>query len=223
MKADVSIVIPTYNRQEYLAEAVESCLSQTYSDLELLVVDDGSTDDTPELMEHYLQTDSRVRYFRKENGGPADAMNYGCERADGEVLMFAASDDIQLPNKVQDSIDALAGYDFAYTGYYHANAQGVAWEYCPPYPITRESIIACKCASGGALVFWKRVWQQTPYRSDLRVNEDLALLIDFYKKGYSWNFLDVPTYKYRLLPDGMSYSRKAEVDALTQELIKELA
>jgi glycosyltransferase involved in cell wall biosynthesis len=212
-----SIIIPTYNRSEYLAEAVESCLNQTVP-CEVVIVDDGSTDSTEELIEYYKD---RVLYLKKENGGPASAMNYGIERCSGDILMFGASDDIQLPNKVELSLQAIQRADIGYTGYYYCNTKGEVWEYIHATPTNRESIINGTCASGGALTFKRSLWEKIPYRN-LPLNEDLAWVIDAYKLGCTFNYIDEPTYKYRVLPDGLSYSRKKEVDNLTKELLKEI-
>ncbi len=86
----VSVVIPTYNRARYLVEAIESVLTQTLADREVIVVDDGSTDDTPAVIAPYLD---RVRFLRQENRGLAAARNAGIREARGEFVAFLDSDD----------------------------------------------------------------------------------------------------------------------------------
>lgn len=219
----VSIILPTYNRAEYLAEAVKSCLNQTYADIEVVVVDDGSTDRTPKLMEYLLGTDSRLVYlpFGETNRGPAMAMNYGMGRATGSVFMFAASDDIQLPEKVERGLLALGTADIGYTGYYHCDDRARIFEYCPPLPLTLENIRGNTAASGEALVIRKEVFGRTPFR-DMPFNEDQAFLVDAYKAGYTYGMLDEPTFRYRLLRTGLSYANKKAVDLSVKELQKEL-
>lgn len=97
----VSIVVTTYNggKRGYLREAVESVLSQTDREFELLIVDDGSTDGTPEICRTFT-SDPRVRYIRKENGGPASARNAGIAEAKGDVVCFLDDDDAWLPEKL---------------------------------------------------------------------------------------------------------------------------
>ena len=103
----VSIVIPTYNRENFLPRAVESVLSQTYDDIEIIVVDDGSTDGTPEVMEKYAENEN-VRYVRKEeNAGANVARNDGVRKSEGEYVMFLDSDDELLSNAVERCIDIL--------------------------------------------------------------------------------------------------------------------
>ncbi len=222
-EVSVSIIMPTWNRADYLAEALESCLKQDYKKYDIIVVDDGSTDSTPRLMEYFLKKyPDKIKYFKKENGGPASAMNYGCQKSDADVFMFAASDDVQLPEKISIGLEALGMNDFGYSGYHHANTKAEPWEYCPPLPFTLENIKECKGPSGGALVMWRKTWEATPFREELKVNEDLAWTIDAYKKDYKGGLVDKPTFLYRMLPDGMSFGRKKEVDTTTSELLKEL-
>ena len=89
----ISVIIPCYNSGKYLPDSIESILKQTYQHIECIVVDDGSTDDTEQIVCGYVKTDERVRYFKKENGGPATARNFGIGKARGEYIQFLDSDD----------------------------------------------------------------------------------------------------------------------------------
>jgi glycosyltransferase involved in cell wall biosynthesis len=100
----VSIVIPTYNRSGIVRRAIDSVLAQTYADLEVVVVDDGSTDDTRAVLENY---ESRVRYVRQENAGPAAARNHGMRVARGEFIGFLDSDDLYFPENVAAHLRAF--------------------------------------------------------------------------------------------------------------------
>jgi len=94
----VSIVIPTYNRSNIVRRAIDSVLAQSFTDLEILVVDDGSTDDTRAALAGYPE---RVRYVHQENGGPAAARNHGMRLARGEYIGFLDSDDAYLQGNVE--------------------------------------------------------------------------------------------------------------------------
>lgn len=89
----ISVIVPVYNIIPYLPRCVESLQRQTYGNLEILLVDDGSTDDTPALCDRLAQEDARIRVFHKENGGPSSARNYGLTQAVGEYVGFVDSDD----------------------------------------------------------------------------------------------------------------------------------
>jgi len=100
----VSVIIPTYNRGHVVPEAIESVLRQTYPNLEVIVVDDGSADNTPECLQQFA---GRIRVITQENAGPAAARNRGIEMARGELIAFLDSDDLWLPTKLERQVTLL--------------------------------------------------------------------------------------------------------------------
>ncbi len=109
----VSVVIPVHNGERYLAQAIESVLSQTHRDLELLIVDDGSTDATASILRHYAAIDPRVRCLCQENRGVAAAANRGLEEAHAAWVARLDADDVFLPEKLERQIAFLARYPVA--------------------------------------------------------------------------------------------------------------
>jgi glycosyltransferase involved in cell wall biosynthesis len=107
----VSVILPTYNRAKFLPQAFASIKSQHCTDWELIVVDDGSTDATPELVEQFRADVAQpVRYIRQANGGPYAARNTGLDAARGEYVAFFDSDDVWLPHHLRDCAEALAAH-----------------------------------------------------------------------------------------------------------------
>lgn len=108
MKNDplISNIIPVYNGERYLAEAIESVLAQTYRNIEIIIVDDGSTDGSAEVAKHYK---SPVRYYFQSNSGAGAARNRGIALAQGNFLAFLDADDLWLPDKLKLQIAAFAG------------------------------------------------------------------------------------------------------------------
>lgn len=102
----VSVVITTFNRAEYLIQAIRSVLAQTYSNYEVIVIDDGSTDNTQEKLTSQI-TDNRIKYIRQENRGPAEARNRGIEEAISEYIIFLDDDDIWLPIILEEEVKFL--------------------------------------------------------------------------------------------------------------------
>lgn len=100
----VSVIIPTYNRACIVSEAIDSVLSQTYANIEVFVVDDGSSDNTQEVLRPYGR---RLQVVRQQNAGPAAARNRALERAQGEVITFLDSDDLWLPTYLKRQISVL--------------------------------------------------------------------------------------------------------------------
>lgn len=88
-----TFIVPCYNVQDYLEKCVNSLLAQTYKNFEVVLIDDGSTDSTPEICNHFASLDNRVRVFHKSNGGLSDARNYGMQKANGDYYVFVDSDD----------------------------------------------------------------------------------------------------------------------------------
>lgn len=101
-KIQVSVIIPTYNRGWTIGEAVDSVLAQDYGDFELIVVDDGSTDNTPQVLDAYR---GAIKVFRQENQGVSAARNRGINEASGRFIAFLDSDDLWLPKKLSRQIE----------------------------------------------------------------------------------------------------------------------
>ena len=104
----ISIIVPVYNAELYLARCLESILSQSFTDFELLLIDDGSTDGSGEICDTYAEKDRRVRVFHKENGGVSSARNLGLKEAKGEWICFVDSDDELLSNGLQVMADGIS-------------------------------------------------------------------------------------------------------------------
>lgn len=116
----VSVIIPTYNRAHYLPQAIESVLSQSFTDFEIIVIDDGSTDDTEAVIQPFL-VDDRLQYVKQPNAGVAAARNAGMRLAQGRYLAFLDSDDWFLPGKLKKQVAYMAANPhiaLSYTAYF---------------------------------------------------------------------------------------------------------
>lgn len=105
----VSVVVATYNMGHYLPHAVQSILAQSHGNVEVLIVDDGSTDDTPDVTARLMAADARVRVHRQPNGGQAKAKNQGIELSRGDYLAFLDADDAWLPDKLEKQLPLFEG------------------------------------------------------------------------------------------------------------------
>ena len=125
----VSVIIPTYNRSGLVKEAVESVLAQTFKNLEVIVVDDGSTDDTRNVIEGI--GDERVKYFHKQNGGVSSARNFGIQKAQGQYIAFLDSDDLWPENFLDiliSRLDQSLQYNIAYTSVTLVSVKGTEFK-----------------------------------------------------------------------------------------------
>lgn len=161
----VSVVIPTFNRKAFLKEAIESVLSQTYRDLEVIVVDDGSEDGTAELVT--ALADKRIRYVWQPNRGPAAARNHGASMAQGELLAFLDSDDLWTPRKLEKQVSFFQDHPEARICYTdeiwirrgvrvnpkkkHQKYSGWIYPYCLPLCIISPS----------SVMFKRELWEES--------------------------------------------------------------
>src|SRR3954468_14883497 len=118
MAGRVSVVVPVYNVEDYLDECLDSIAQQTFGDLDVVLVDDGSTDRSSQIAAARAEQDHRFRLVRQPNGGLGSARNTGAHHAEGEMMMFVDSDDVLPPDAIEHLCRALdeTGSDFA-TGY----------------------------------------------------------------------------------------------------------
>src|SRR5690554_6608802 len=114
----VSIIIPTFNRAHLIGETLDSVLAQTYQNWECIVVDDGSTDGTDDLMGDYLAKDGRFKYHKRPDSKPKGAnacRNIGLDKAVGEYIIFFDSDDLMTRDHIQVKMDPLLASDYDYS------------------------------------------------------------------------------------------------------------
>lgn len=107
----VSIIVPVYNVEKYLKECIESIINQSFSNLEIILVDDGSTDESGNICDDFLNKDKRIKVFHKTNGGLSDARNYGINNSSGKYITFVDSDDLISPIFIDVLYNAIKQYD----------------------------------------------------------------------------------------------------------------
>ncbi len=115
----ISCITPTFNRSKLLENAILSCLNQTYPEWEMIIVDDGSTDDTESVVQKYMIKDKRIKYFHNPKKGAASARNYGILQSKGKYIAFLDDDDENLPHRFKSQINAVkkSGFQFILSGY----------------------------------------------------------------------------------------------------------
>jgi teichuronic acid biosynthesis glycosyltransferase TuaG len=141
----VSIIMPAYNAELYIASAIDSILRQSYQNWELLVVNDASLDQTGKLVEKIKETDSRIRLFTNtSNMGIAESRNIALKNAQGRFIAFLDSDDLWLPHKLSTQLAFMTGHDAAitYSGYSRVNESGKRLGTVePPQTITYKDLL----------------------------------------------------------------------------------
>lgn len=147
METVVSVIVPVYKVEQYLDKCVESLTAQTYRDLEIILVDDGSPDGCPELCDLWAKRDSRVRVIHKANGGLSHARNTGLDAATGEYLMFVDPDDYLPKNAAEVLVERIFsdGSDLAFGrmtySYEDGHCDGRSWDFIQNRCLTGEELL----------------------------------------------------------------------------------
>ena len=142
----VSIITPTFQSADFIAETIASVQNQTYSNWEMIIVDDGSTDATEKIIKNILLNDNRIQFFKlDQNSGPAIARNKGIEQAKGEFMTFLDADDIWFPNFIEKSIKTIeeTKIPFVFSSYKRANEnlEFVYSDFIVPSKVTYTDIL----------------------------------------------------------------------------------
>lgn len=126
----ISVIVPVYNVEKYLEECVDSIINQTYENLEIILVDDGSKDSSPVICDNYIEKDLRIKVVHKTNGGLSSARNTGLENATGDYIMFVDSDDILLPNSCELMLNEIESKkaDYIIGNYQNCDEDGQLWD-----------------------------------------------------------------------------------------------
>ena len=208
----VSIVLPTYNGARYLAESVQSVIDQMYQNWELVIVDDASTDKTPEIIAVYKEQDQRIRSFRhQENQRLPGALNTGFNNARGEYLSWTSDDNIYHPDALKEMVGLLEKnpeVHFVYTDYNLIDEEG---EIIEEIPVEDPEVLGLQDAIGGCFLY-RRIVHETlgGYDETLFLAEDL----DFWLRAHI-NFklqpLHINLYSYRDHPGSLTQSKSRQV------------
>jgi glycosyltransferase involved in cell wall biosynthesis len=219
-------VITAYNVGPYIAEALQSVLNQTYRDFEIIVVDDGSTDETPTVLAPFRQ---RLLYVAQENRGAGAARNAGLRLARGEFVTFLDGDDVWLPNFLERGVRALRQYPraaLAFSGGYQTDSHGrIRRPMLPTAPeafwawIGRHGDLASGLVEGhlywellfrnfirtpSAVTLRKAILEETAgFDEHMRNGQDYALWVELARR-HSFVFVNAPLIKYRFHTGGLS-------------------
>ena len=225
----ISVIVPIYKVEKYLDACVKSIVSQTYQQLEIILVDDGSPDQCGEICDTWAKKDERIVVYHKENGGLSDARNYGTERAHGKYITFVDSDDVIAPDFISYLYDLL-----------QANCADAACCDCIrfegdpcPFPETTQENVrivdgrqACDELMNLPLLrveAWSKIYRADIVKQYLfpvgRIHEDVATIFKFL---YSSKLVAVTTrklYGYRQRPDSIMGIVRQKDETVNSDLI----
>lgn len=207
----VSVVIPVYNVQKYLSECVYSAISQLYTNIEIILIDDGSTDDSGKVCEELACVDDRIRVFHKENGGVSSARNFGMNAAKGDYVCFVDSDDYINEMYVKDLVMGLTeGSDLVISRIDFPNAPKRKLEKSTvdnekiPLEISRQKLLSL---SGPVCKLFKLDIVKSKgvyFPEDICMGEDGIFFTRYLNCIHKMNVIDVCNYFYRQTEGSLS-------------------
>lgn len=212
----VSIIIPAYNIAPYLERCLESVRCQTYKELQIIIIDDGSRDQTGQIADTFAEKDKRFRVIHKENGGVSAARKTGLEQADGEYIGFVDGDDYIEPDMYEKLIGLAVEYDadIAHCGYQMVFPDRVDLYHGTKQLKVQDTYTGVKDLLEGNLVepgLWNKIYRrklfnQINYDENIVINEDLLLNYFLFHRSEKAVFIDVPYYHYMVRKNSASTS-----------------
>ncbi len=203
----VSIIVPIYNVEKYLDECVQSLVTQTYHNLEILLIDDGSKDESGRIADLWANRDGRIRVFHQENGGVSKARNYGLENVKGEYIFFVDSDDYVAKNYIEELVKGMEkdNAELAMCNFFAVWKDMTALaEHLPD----RDIVMSCGQFLEGLYTYsghYSMMWNKG-YRRELfdgvifeegKVNEDARIIRKFIPKIKNVTYISQGLYFYR--------------------------
>ena len=185
MNSLVSIITPSYNSAKFIAETIQSVQNQTYQNWEMIIVDDGSSDETESVVISIIQNDNRIQFHKlNQNSGPAVARNTGIEKASGDYMTFIDADDIWFPTFIENNIKTIneTGIPFVFSSYRRANEEleFVYSDFIVPHKVSYTDILKSNSISClTAFLDIKKLGKK--YMPLIRKRQDMGLWLNYLK------------------------------------------
>ena len=233
MKGKVSVILPVYNVGKYIDRCMESLVHQTYSNLEIILIDDGATDNSPQICDDWTIKDKRVKVIHKENGGVSSARNVGLKNASGEYLMFVDPDDYISLDAIEKFIAKMPEYDCVYSKY---NIVGKTTTRCNEINIEKltknidigyfignrckhkknevikQSIMGSVCR----ILFKRELFRDICFPENLRYSEDFVVIMEILAKKPKIGALN--EYLYNYYQNDQSYTAAVKLSKIDDSL-----
>lgn len=221
----LSIIIPVYNVSKYLNECLKSLIEKNRQDYEIILVNDGSTDNSAYICEQYSREYEQIQFYSKENSGVSDTRNMGIDLSNGEYLAFIDADDY-VENGYIDKIISLLDYkaDIYIYGYYEQNEKGIFKKEVTRRKSGMQEMNSAICENIFSELHyqvWNKIFKAEivkekgiKFDSNLRISEDLKFWVDYFYYISNLYILDKPIYYYRYNENGAV--RKKSLDVFKQ-------
>jgi glycosyltransferase involved in cell wall biosynthesis len=226
----ISVILPVYNAEKYIAEAIQSVLAQTFTNFELILINDGSTDGSLKILEHYAQKDTRCIVFSWENRGIVASGNHGVHLAKGDIICRMDADDISMPQRFEKQYEYLNAHPECVAVGSNAlliDTEGmpiVTWNYPTDHEeIDRQhlmgSVGSCIC-NPSAAIRKSSMLAVGSYRAEFEYAEDYDLFLRLAEVGKLANLPEM-LLKYRQHPASIGHAKRKEQLIKTQKALEE--
>lgn len=221
----VSVIVPTYNTSKYIKKCIDSILNQTFENIELIVVDDGSNDNTKDIVNQI--DDRRLKYIYKENGGVSSARNLGIDLSTGNYIMFVDSDDYIDKDFIEVVYDyaTKTGCDIVRCAYRNVALDG---KVINEVKYSLGNIVFNKDSMdlimkniffgyGGGIFLKKEIIKDVRFDTSIKFAEDIKFICESFANGNNYGYIDYVGYNY--LYNGSSMTKKGNVEVRVKECI----
>lgn len=202
----ISVIVPCYNAEQYIGRCLKSIIEQTYKELEILVIDDGSIDNSAKIIEEYSKNDNRIKYLYQENDGVSSARNKGIENATGDLIAFVDADDTIKPDMYQTLVELMIEYgaDISQCSYmrnengeikYIGNTEKI---FLFEKEEITESLLEAKLIGPGVWnkLFKREIINEIRFDDKYRINEDYLFAFSVFQRAKKSVFIDSCFYVY---------------------------
>lgn len=217
VEAFISIIIPVYNAQKYLSDCLDSVLRQSYKHFEVILINDGSRDNSLNLCQQYVQLDGRISCIHQENAGPGAARNAGLAQATGDYLLFIDSDDLLLPGALEAMIRAIQGNDLVIARFSLNTSSGKSIRGLINHSMSLDKFAFLdKLSIWPGAYYYSALWNklylrsivyqnQISFRTDFIWGEDCLFNMTYYLYVKKINIIRDVVYQYNRKVTGLSW------------------
>lgn len=232
----ITVIVPVYNSEKFLEPCISSILAQSYNHLEILCINDGSTDNSLDILEQMACSDPRIKVFNQENAGVSSARNAGLNMARGDYITFVDSDDALEPDMYEVLLNLAEKYqaDIAHCGYKKIYFDGTSKDICGTAEILiHDSVEASRCLLTGQhftgspcnKLYRSSLVGCTRFDTSLKINEDVLFNAELFQQAQVIVFYDVPKYHYFERENSacfrtLSIRKKQDASAAAGEILK---
>ncbi|MFC5078913.1 Putative glycosyltransferase EpsE [Vibrio thalassae] len=222
-----SILLCVYNGCDYIESCLQSIIDQGFDDWELILVDDGSTDNLTEVLAKSCYQDSRIKYFYKSNSGLTDSLNFGLEKCTGEWIVRQDVDDISLPNRLMSIKNASLKYDCdiiysqAEVYDFRRNQVKITPRKAFQYAFDLSTFKFGNYIAHGTIAVKSPSLKKIRYNTDYEVAQDFGLYVDLASIGLKGHMIVEPLYRLNKVPDSISAKKsQLQIDTVSSIIKK---